>query len=117
MKLHDHAFSFGLEVISSREDAKDVTGADLRRALLARLATMTDQEVREACDGGCPFDTNEVDPADTRSLTALPYWEIITGVWGAKVVSVSVQGQLLEGPVQSGHGLADDGLESTPEDS
>jgi len=58
--LYDHSYSFGLEVISGEADGADVTGGDLRRAILNRLGSMTDEEVAEACDGGSPFDSMEV---------------------------------------------------------
>lgn len=95
MELYDHAYSFGLEVISSDERGEDVTGADLRRALLARLATMTDEEVVQACDGGQPFDSHEIDSAAVRNLMTWSPDEVRLGVWVSKAISASTQKQIL----------------------
>ena len=56
---YNHAYSFGFEVISDNEDGTDVTGAQLRAAMIAKLAKSTDQDITECCD--CPWDTFEID--------------------------------------------------------
>jgi|688.fasta_scaffold226402_6 hypothetical protein len=57
---YNHAYTFAVEIKgSTNEEAEDVTGAQLRAALLARITSMTDDEVREACDA--PYDTFEED--------------------------------------------------------
>lgn len=51
---YNHAFSIAFEVLSNREDAKDVTPSRLRRALRKRLRELDDAEIFLACER---FDT------------------------------------------------------------
>lgn len=57
MPRYNHAFDFTFEVETDHA-ADDVTGAELRAALLERVARLSDAEMLEAC--GC-FDTMEDD--------------------------------------------------------
>jgi len=95
MKLFDHAYSFGLEVTSSDEYARDVTGSDLRRALLARLAAMSDEEVKAACDGGSPFDSHEVERETVDRLQALGRLELPNSLHDTKVIAAAARRCLL----------------------
>lgn len=52
----NHAYDFGFEVKSNDEHAGDVTGADLRKALQARLDSLSDTDLLGACDA---FDSCE----------------------------------------------------------
>jgi len=54
----NHAYDIAFEVLSSREDAEDVTANKLRRALRKRLRGMSDLEIMEACGR---FDTMKRD--------------------------------------------------------
>lgn len=56
---YSHAYSVGFEVSSSQADGEDVTGNQLRMAIINRLNKLTDSELAEAC--GAPFDTHEVE--------------------------------------------------------
>lgn len=57
---YNHAYTFAVEIPgSASEDAEDVTGAQLRAALLARISSLSDAELLEACDA--PYDTFEED--------------------------------------------------------
>jgi len=57
---YNHAFSFAVEVFGSTDShAEDVTGAQLRAALLERINKLTDEEIVDACDA--PYDTMEED--------------------------------------------------------
>jgi hypothetical protein len=51
---YNHAYDFAFEVVSSAENAEDVTPQMLRKALLKRVNELPDEELKEAC--GC-FDT------------------------------------------------------------
>jgi hypothetical protein len=54
----NHAYTIGFEISGSSEaNAADVTGAQLREALQSRLASLTDDQLKSACDS--PFDTHE----------------------------------------------------------
>ena len=52
-KRYNHAFDFAFEIHTDKP-SREVTGAELRAGLLARIAGMPDSEFKEACD--C-FDT------------------------------------------------------------
>jgi hypothetical protein len=95
MKCHNHAYSFGLEVISSHEGGEDVTGGDLRRAILARLATMSDDEVREACDGGAPFDSYEMSDSEVNELRQLGRRQISSKVRRSQAIAEATCNHLL----------------------
>lgn len=56
---YSHAYSLGFEVSSGQSDGEDVSGGQLRQALINRLHKLTDSELAEAC--GAPFDTHEVE--------------------------------------------------------
>lgn len=53
---YNHAYDFAFEVGSHDEQCDDVTGAQLREGLLARLNRLSDEELLEACGN---FDTME----------------------------------------------------------
>lgn len=53
---YNHVYDFAFEVISSQEDAEDVTAAQLRVALIERATRISDEELMEACGN---FDTME----------------------------------------------------------
>ena len=56
MGRYNHAYSLGFEVISSEEEAQDVTSEILEKALYSRIKKLVEnKELLEACD--CPFDT------------------------------------------------------------
>jgi len=57
MPKYNHAFDFAAEVLSDDENGEDVTGAMLRQALITRAASLSDEELLEACG---IFDTMEV---------------------------------------------------------
>lgn len=58
--IYNHAYTIAVEISgSAREDAEDVTGAQLRAALLTRINSLSDAELLEACDA--PYDTFEED--------------------------------------------------------
>lgn len=57
MATWNHAYDFAFEVQSKDEHATDVTGADLRKALRARLDALSDDELLKACNA---FDSFEV---------------------------------------------------------
>jgi hypothetical protein len=57
MAKYNHAFDFAIEVLSDDENGEDVTGAMLRQALITRAASLSDEELLEACG---IFDTMEV---------------------------------------------------------
>lgn len=50
MPKFNHAFDFAFEVHTDKE-SDDVTGEELRAALLKRLSSLSDEEMLEAC--GC----------------------------------------------------------------
>ncbi len=54
MSQWNHAFDFAFEVISNDEYASDVTGADLRAALKARVDSLSDADLVDACS---PYDS------------------------------------------------------------
>lgn len=56
--LYNHAYTIAFEVSGSTDrDGEDVTGEQLRKALLRRIAMIPDSELIEAC--GAPYDTME----------------------------------------------------------
>jgi hypothetical protein len=55
---YNHAYTFAFELKGSlAENAADVTGAQLRTALIERVSRLSDDEILEACDA--PYDTME----------------------------------------------------------
>ena len=56
---YSHAYSFSFAVASNDPDGADVTGAQLREALLTRLSVLSDDELLGTCDA--PFDTFQED--------------------------------------------------------
>ena len=55
---YNHAYTFAVEIKGSTdEDAEDVTGAQLRMALLERINKLSDEDILAACDS--PYDTFE----------------------------------------------------------
>jgi hypothetical protein len=54
----NHAYTLGFSLSRKREDG-DVSGAQLRQAIHARLADLDDDEIVETC--GAPFGTDEND--------------------------------------------------------
>jgi hypothetical protein len=56
----NHAYTIAVEISgSTSDDAEDVTGAQLRAALINRINSLSDEELLEACDA--PYDTYEED--------------------------------------------------------
>lgn len=55
----DHAFTIAFSLVSSGQSGRDVTPAELRAAILTRLATLSDDELNEAV--GAPYDSYEID--------------------------------------------------------
>lgn len=58
MTRYDHAFTIAFSLQSATSDARDVGPAAIRTAILARLASLPDDELIEAV--GAPYDTYEV---------------------------------------------------------
>lgn len=58
MPKFNHAYTFSFEVESNHEEGADLTGLDLRKALIARLNDLSDNDMLEACE---PFDTFEIE--------------------------------------------------------
>ena len=56
---YDHAFTIAFSLVSSDPSGRDVTPAQLRAAILTRLATLSDNELIEAV--GAPYDSYEMD--------------------------------------------------------
>lgn len=55
---YNHAYTFAVEIAgSASEDAADVTGAQLRAALLERINRLSDEDILDACEA--PYDTFE----------------------------------------------------------
>lgn len=46
----NHLFDIGFEVISKQENPSNVSDQELRNALMQRIASMNDDEFREACN-------------------------------------------------------------------
>ena len=55
---YDHAFTIAFSLVSSNPSGRDVTPAELRAAILTRLATLSDDELIEAV--GAPYDSYEM---------------------------------------------------------
>tara|TARA_A200000159_G_scaffold148811_2_gene156838 strand:+ start:4606 stop:4782 length:177 start_codon:yes stop_codon:yes gene_type:complete len=53
---YNHAFDFGFEIVSECEQATDVTPAMLREALLSKIKSLSDKELKHSCN--C-FDTHK----------------------------------------------------------
>lgn len=53
--MHDHAYDIAFSLRSFTADGSDVKARDIRSAILARLASLTDDELLEAT--GAPFDS------------------------------------------------------------
>jgi hypothetical protein len=63
MTKYNHAYTFGFEVPGSTDETgEDVTGAQLREALLERVNRLSDEEMVEACEA--PYDTFEEESDD-----------------------------------------------------
>lgn len=58
MPKFNHAYTLSFEITSNHEEGEDLTGLDLRKALLARLDDLSDNDMLEACE---PFDTFEIE--------------------------------------------------------
>ncbi len=56
---YDHAFTIAFSLVSSNPSGCDVTPAELRAAILTRLASLADDELIEAV--GAPYDSYEMD--------------------------------------------------------
>ena len=56
---YDHAFTIAFSLESSHPSGDDVTAAQLRAAILTRLAALADDELHEAV--GAPYDSYERD--------------------------------------------------------
>lgn len=46
---YSHAYDFAFEVVSSKEDASDVTANMIAEACIARMQRLPDDEILEAC--------------------------------------------------------------------
>ena len=57
MKKFNHMYSIAFIVVNGSEDGEATTAAEIRRGILERLATATDDELLEAV--GYPDDTYE----------------------------------------------------------
>lgn len=66
MMRYNHTFFIGFTCITKHPEGEDVTPAQLREAILKRLAGASDGELLEAC--GAPFDTYEVEPDNIPTL-------------------------------------------------
>jgi hypothetical protein len=58
MPKFNHAYTLSFEITSKHEEGEDLTGLDLRKALLKRLDNLSDDDMLEACE---PFDTFEIE--------------------------------------------------------
>lgn len=56
MPKFNHAYTLSFEVISNHEEGEDLTGLELRKALLARLEDLSDNDMLKVCE---LFDTIE----------------------------------------------------------
>jgi hypothetical protein len=64
MPKFEHTYTLSFEIVSAREDGLDLSGLDLRNALLARLDDLSDNDMLTACE---LFDTTELeDDAETE---------------------------------------------------
>lgn len=61
MPKFNHMYSLSFEITSNDEEGEDLTGLDLRKALLARLEYLSDDDMLEACES---VDTFEIEDAD-----------------------------------------------------
>lgn len=58
MRRFNHAFDFAFEV-KTEKDPDDVTGAELRAALIERANRLSDKEMLEACNCYDSFEEEE----------------------------------------------------------
>lgn len=56
---YDHAFTIAFSLVTAQPDGRDATPAEIRAALLKRLAALSDDELLEAV--GAPYDSYELD--------------------------------------------------------
>ena len=59
MKRYNHAHDIAFEVVTNDPIGANITAEEFRRAILLRLARLSDAELIEAIGG--PFDAYEVD--------------------------------------------------------
>lgn len=59
MKTYDHAFTIAFSIKSHHPEGDDITSQQYRHAILARLASLVDDELLEAV--GAPYDTFTVE--------------------------------------------------------
>lgn len=57
MPRYDHAYTIAFSIKSNHPEGEDITPQQFRHAILARLATVVDDELIEAV--GIPFDSHE----------------------------------------------------------
>ncbi len=57
-KLYSHAFDIAFYIETPERDGCNISGAQLRAAILRRLQRLSDHELEEAV--GAPYDTGEV---------------------------------------------------------
>ena len=57
-----HLFSMSFELVSEDEDANDISGADLRTAVLRRLDLLSDEDLAQTIDA--PYDTTPEEDED-----------------------------------------------------
>ncbi|HEX2842066.1 hypothetical protein [Hyphomicrobium sp.] len=62
---YDHAFTIAFSITSHHKDVDDIKPQQFRNAILARLASLVDDELLEAV--GFPFDTFVIETAAALS--------------------------------------------------
>lgn len=68
---YDHAFTIAFSLVSSHPSGGDVTAAQLRAAIVTRLASLADDELSEAV--GAPYDSYELDVPSEDIHCAVPW--------------------------------------------
>lgn len=66
-KQYNHAYTIAFSVVDEDPTGENVTAQSLRKALLARVASLSDDELIEAA--GLPFDTYE-ETGDIHDINA-----------------------------------------------
>lgn len=59
MNRYNHAYSISFSLTNTSEDGEKTTARELREAIIKRLASIDDQELKESV--GCPWDTFKED--------------------------------------------------------
>ena len=58
MKVYNHLYFLGFSVVNGSEEGEATTGAEARKAIMERLASLSDAELLEAIE--LPCDSYEV---------------------------------------------------------